>query len=92
MSPTQTPRILIVIPCYNEEASIVSVVNDVAQARQQSGLMLDTLVVNDCSTDGTLVQLQTLPGCNYLNLPVNLGIGGAMQAGYPWRSCASRVS
>ena len=51
MSPTQSPRILIVIPCYNEEASIVSVVNEVERERQQSGLQLDALVVNDCSTD-----------------------------------------
>ncbi len=82
MSPTQSPRILIVIPCYNEEVAIGSVVKEVERERQQSGLQLDALVVNDCSTDGTLTQLQMLSGCQYLNLPVNLGIGGAMQAGY----------
>jgi glycosyltransferase involved in cell wall biosynthesis len=82
MSTANAPRILIVIPCYNEESSIVSVVNEVKRMRQMSGLLLDPLVVNDCSTDGTLAQLQTLSGCQYLNLPVNLGIGGAMQAGY----------
>lgn len=82
MSRPASPRILIVIPCYNEEASIRSVVAEVMLARQQTGLAIDALVVNDCSTDGTLACLQTLPECQYLNLPVNLGIGGAMQAGY----------
>ena len=41
------------------------------------------LVVNDQSTDNSLAVIQTL-NCRYLNLPVNLGIGGAMQAGYKY--------
>jgi glycosyltransferase involved in cell wall biosynthesis len=74
-------RILIVIPCYNEEASVALVVAQVQQVRQQLGLNIEPLVVNDCSTDRTLDVVRKL-GCLYLNLPVNLGIGGAMQAGY----------
>lgn len=41
----------------------------------------DYLIVNDCSTDKTLRILQA-NGMNYINNPVNLGIGGGVQAGY----------
>ncbi|WP_420151458.1 glycosyltransferase family 2 protein [Spirosoma sp.] len=75
------PRVLVVIPCFNEEESITSVINELNQLRTASDLRFDLLVVNDCSTDRTLAIIQKLD-CQYLNLPVNLGIGGAMQAGY----------
>ena len=74
-------KILVIVPCYNEEEAIASVVGEINRARQQHGLRLDILAVNDCSTDNTLAVLQTL-NCMYLDLPVNLGIGGAMHAGY----------
>jgi glycosyltransferase involved in cell wall biosynthesis len=81
-----SPRILIVVPCFNEEASISAVVADINQIKALYGLNLDILAINDCSTDNTLGVLQTLD-CLYLDLPVNLGIGGAMQTGYryAWR-------
>jgi hypothetical protein len=39
------------------------------------------VIINDCSTDNTL-ELCRKHGFSYLNLPVNLGIGGAVQTGY----------
>jgi glycosyltransferase involved in cell wall biosynthesis len=75
------PRILIVIPCYNEEKTIASVVEQIAQCRSRHDLNLDILVVNDCSRDNTLARIQELD-CMYLDLPINLGIGGAMHSGY----------
>lgn len=75
------PRILIVVPCYNEQEAIANVVADINRVKAQNGLNLDILVVNDCSTDNTLAILKTLD-CLYLDLPVNLGIGGGMQSGY----------
>ena len=74
-------KILVVVPCYNEEEAVATVVGEINQVKHQYGLRLDVLAVNDCSTDRTLAVLQTL-NCLYLDLPVNLGIGGAMQAGY----------
>ncbi|MFD2938166.1 glycosyltransferase family 2 protein [Spirosoma flavum] len=76
-------RILVVVPCYNEEANIRSVVNELIQVRDQYGYNLDVLVVNDCSTDGSIQEIRQLP-CQYLNLPINLGIGGAMHGGYKY--------
>ena len=41
----------------------------------------DYVIINDCSTDKTL-EMCRRHGFSYLNLPVNLGIGGAVQTGY----------
>lgn len=74
-------RILIVVPCFNEEEAIATVVHEINQVKNQFRLNLDVLVVNDCSTDNSMAVIRRLD-CLYLDLPVNLGIGGAMQAGY----------
>ena len=76
-------RILIVIPCFNEQAAIAEVVRTIQRVTRQQNLDADVLVINDCSTDNSLTIIRSL-GCLYLDLPVNLGIGGAMQAGYKY--------
>jgi glycosyltransferase involved in cell wall biosynthesis len=44
---------------------------------------LDVIVINDKSTDRTLNVLNSL-NANYIDLPCNLGIGGAVQTGYAY--------
>lgn len=85
MKPAQpvTDRILVIVPCYNEQDCISGVVNDLNAIRDRYNLPLDVLVVNDCSRDGSREVLRRLD-CLHLNLPVNLGIGGAMQTGYKY--------
>lgn len=78
---THQPHILVIVPCYNEQGAIANVVHELIALRNQENYQLDVLVVNDCSTDGSLSIVRKLP-CSYLNLPVNLGIGGAMHSGY----------
>ncbi len=80
MQPAK-PNILVIVPCFNEQGAIAGVVRDLVAVRQREGYQLDVLVVNDCSTDKSMDIIRTLP-CLYLNLPVNLGIGGAMHSGY----------
>jgi glycosyltransferase involved in cell wall biosynthesis len=46
-------------------------------------LQLDVVVVNDCSKDSTADVISNLD-CIALNLPVNLGIGGAVQTGFKY--------
>lgn len=75
------PRILVIVPCYNEQEAISGVIADIHRVSALNRLPVDVLVVNDCSTDNTLDVIRRLD-CLYLDLPVNLGIGGAMQAGY----------
>lgn len=76
-------RVLVIIPCYNEEESIGAVVESLNKVVVNSEVLIKILVVNDCSTDNTLSILKQL-NCQYLDLPVNLGIGGAMHAGYKY--------
>ena len=70
-------KILVIIPCYNEQESIERVIENL----KANAPFADYLIVNDCSTDKTLRILQA-NGMNYINNPANLGIGGGVQAGY----------
>lgn len=70
-------KILVLIPCYNEQENIAAVV----QRLRQHCPEVDYLVINDCSTDQSEAILQE-HHCRYLSLPVNLGIGGGIQCGY----------
>jgi hypothetical protein len=77
-APTQQagqPRILLIIPCYNEAASIGAVLVEVAR----TGRGYHTLVVDDGSTDATSAVAST--HSPVARLPQNLGIGGAVQTG-----------
>lgn len=70
-------KILVIVPAFNESENIEKVINSL----NNCDVNVDYLVVNDCSTDNTQDILKNL-NANYINLPVNLGIGGAVQAGY----------
>jgi|ERR1051326_6052679 glycosyltransferase involved in cell wall biosynthesis len=71
----------IIIPAFNEEKSISAVVNSAHRMITQNNLQAEIIVVNDCSIDKTSEVIEQL-NCTVLHLPVNLGIGGAMQAGF----------
>ncbi len=77
-------RIAIIIPAYNEAKNIAQVVKDVHNIKS-SLFKADPIVVNDCSTDATAFIVEKLD-CVLLNLPFNLGIGGAVQTGYKYAS------
>ncbi|WP_125116832.1 glycosyltransferase family 2 protein [Agathobaculum sp. Marseille-P7918] len=70
-------KILIIIPAYNEEENIFNTIQDIRFKAPNVGY----IVINDCSKDGTKAVLKenNIP---YLDLPINLGIGGGVQAGY----------
>mgnify|MGYP001027422237 FL=1 len=68
---------LVIIPAYNECGSILKAVEDI----RTHAPGFDYVVINDCSTDGTL-DICRKYGLNHVNLSVNLGIGGAVQTGY----------
>ncbi len=68
---------LVIIPAFNEQASIQKTVQDI----KDNAPDFDYIVINDCSTDDTLKVCEE-NGINVLKLPVNLGIGGAVQSGY----------
>lgn len=70
-------KILVIIPAYNEEETIGEVIDSVKNDFRQA----DILVVNDGSTDSSFL-IAKAKGVFVINLSCNLGIGGAMQAGY----------
>jgi glycosyltransferase involved in cell wall biosynthesis len=69
--------VLVIIPAYNEEDSLSHVIDSV----RASAPFADIVVVNDGSVDAT-ASIARAKGVMLLNLPYNLGIGGAVQTGY----------
>lgn len=69
--------VLVVIPALNEEDSVADVVRDVHLAIPNARVV----VVDDGSNDRTAARAEAA-GAVVLSLPYNLGVGGAMRAGY----------
>lgn len=69
--------VLLLIPAYNEEASIGFVIEEVRQTVGD----IPMLVLDDCSTDATLSVARNA-GVRVLTPPHHLGLGGCVQAGY----------
>jgi glycosyltransferase involved in cell wall biosynthesis len=69
-------RVLLIICAYNEALCLKQVVDGVIRDLPEC----DYVVVNDGSTDATL-SVCVDNGYNYLDLPINLGLSGAFQAG-----------
>lgn len=70
-------RKIVIIPAYNEQGSILETIEDI----RKNAVDFDYVVINDCSKDDTL-ELCKRNGIRVLDLPINLGIGGAVQTGY----------
>lgn len=68
---------LVIIPAYNESASIKKTVEEIEKKANE----FDYIIINDCSTDDTK-KICEKNNFNVINLPINLGIGGAVQTGY----------
>lgn len=81
-----TEKICIVVPCYNEEQCIASVLHNLKHYVPHAYCVF----VNDASTDRTeqIIRDNADDKVSILTLPVNLGIGGAVQTGllYAWRN------
>lgn len=72
-------KVLIIIPAYNESQNIELVVDNIIENYPQ----YDYVVVNDGSRDNTR-EVCRRRKYNYINLSINLGIGGAVQTGYKY--------
>ena len=79
MEALPSPRVLVIMPAWNEGAVVGSTVREVLHANAR----YDVLVVNDGSTDSTAEEAAAA-GATVLNLPFNLGVGGAMRAGFKY--------
>ena len=72
-------KVLVIIPAYNEEENILRVVRQLEAANTGC----DYVVINDCSKDSTPKILDENK-INHIDLPVNLGLTGAVQTGYKY--------
>ena len=73
-------RVLMIIPAYNEEGSILATVNSIKEFKK---IKLDYKVINDGSRDNTK-KILIKNKINFIDLPNNLGIGAAVQTGYKY--------
>ncbi len=69
--------LLIIVPAFNEEGAIAGVVGEIHQFVPG----VSVLVIDDCSTDGTMAAARAA-GAEVLPVPHHLGLGGCVQAGY----------
>jgi len=70
-------KVLIIIPAYNEQDSIKNVVDKIYEQYEN----IDVVVINDGSKDNTSIEAKKTKA-TVIDLPCNLGIGGAVQTGY----------
>jgi len=77
-------KLSIVIPCYNEERTLKDCV-DTVLAIQDDNLELELIIVDDCSTDKSLLLARGLaekiPGLLVLHHEKNQGKGAALRSG-----------
>lgn len=69
-------RVLAIMPAYNEEESLGTTLDELVSVRPD----IDALVVDDGSADKT-ADVARRHGATVISLPMNLGIGGAVQTG-----------
>ena len=81
MTVVPSPRLLVIIPAFNEQEALPSVLDEIHATLPEA----DVLVVNDGSTDRTS-QVARRGDTMVLDLALNLGVGGAMRAGYRFAS------
>ena len=75
MAPLSRENILVIVPCFNEQASIFQVLSSL------KALNYKVVVVDDGSTDKSR-DIALDMGVKVLSLPVNLGVGAALRAGF----------
>ncbi|HEY0215310.1 MAG TPA: glycosyltransferase family 2 protein [Cellulomonas sp.] len=82
---TSLDRVLVVIPAWNEEDALPGVLDELRTVCAAEPVLAttDVLVVSDGSRDRT-ADVARAAGVPVLDLPINLGVGGAMRAGFKY--------
>ena len=73
--------ISIIIPTFNEESSITQVISDVHKAMELTNYAYEIVVVDDCSTDNTLIKMQDRRDIRLIKHKSNQGSGAARRTG-----------
>jgi dolichyl-phosphate beta-glucosyltransferase len=82
---SRSPRLSIVIPCFNEEHRLGRTLDDLFAWSRPRGAAVEVVVVDDASTDGTAAlvtaRAAAAPELRLVRLPRNAGKGGSVRAG-----------
>lgn len=87
LSMNEVHKLSIIIPVYNEEKTILEILNKVCNVKLSGNISKEILVINDCSSDGTrrIIENFILANPNldikYFNHASNQGKGAAIQTG-----------
>lgn len=79
----KNPKVLLIIPAYNEEKNILTVYKNICDYNKKAKTKLDIVFINDGSIDAT-EKILCENNINHIKLIQNLGIGGAVQTGYKY--------
>ena len=71
----------IVVPTYNEEASVIQVIGDIHNAMKLTNYSYEILVVDDCSTDNTVDLVKDRNDVRLIKHKFNQGSGAARRTG-----------
>lgn len=74
-------KIVVQIPCFNEEENIESTVSEIKKVIQTMDQKVEILVIDDGSTDRTLEILEHIGVNHVLRIPKNQGLANAFQRG-----------
>ena len=69
----------VVVPLYNEEDNVAALQQEIARALE--AIEHELVLVDDCSTDGTVARIDQRPGVRLLQFERNTGQSAAMYAG-----------
>lgn len=80
-------KLSIIIPAYNEQATIFSILNKIKEVVLINNIEKEIIIINDCSTDSTEIEIQKYISdnpsiiINYFKQDVNQGKGAALHKG-----------
>ena len=72
-------KINLIIPCFNEENNIGNLLHEIENLHNSR---FHSIIINDCSTDHTSFIARKDINTEVIDLPINLGVGGAVQTGF----------
>ena len=73
-------KLSIIIPCYNEEKTILEVINRINKVKIKN-IKKEIIIINDGSTDGTLNKIKDINDIVIVNHDLNKGKGKAIKTG-----------
>ncbi len=87
LAPVSAPKLSIIIPAYNEGATIHLILDQVKAVKLIGGFTKEVIIVNDCSSDNTEEAIKRYMAANtdlpiqYRRHEVNQGKGAALHTG-----------